>query len=281
MLAAAWFGCRPATSDGLRTAAAPVADEPPVADADTGFTLVRAAQAGPGAVAPPRRAYELAVLHILVPREQEVALEKIWNYLREDVLAADTDLRLRRNGLRVGVGHAQWWEPIRAALESLEGHQVAPTTSLRMPVGLPLALELDSEPRPQTLFCVGVDGFLSGGTWPESRNVLRVTYGPDLQDADRIVLRVIPEVHQKQDGWRWVRTEAGLWQIPRQAMQAFDAAGFTLTLGPGEFALLAPSENARVRGLLGDAFLTRASEGRHYCSYIFLRPEARQVGEHD
>jgi hypothetical protein len=111
--------------------------------------------------------------------------------------------------------------------------------------------------------------------------VLRVTYGPDIQDADRIVLRVVPEVHQKQDGWQWLRTEAGLWQVPRQAMRAFDAAGFALTLAPGEFALLAPNENAQVYGLLGGAFLTRESQGRHYRSYVFLRPEARHVGEYD
>jgi hypothetical protein len=255
--------------------------EPQVEDADTGFTLVRADHAQQQLAAPPRRAYELAVLHILVPQDQKAAMEKVWNFLREDTLEAETELRLRRNGLRVGVGHAQWWEPIKAAMEAIEGHRVAPATSLRVPVGFPLSLELDAEPREQTLFYVGHDGFLSGSTWPDSRNVLRVTYGPDVQDADRIILLVVPEVHQEQDGWQWVRTEAGLWQVPRQSTQAFDAAGVALTLSPGEFALLAPSENARIHGLLGDAFLTRESQGRHYHSYVFLRPEARHVGEHD
>ncbi|MBU0617978.1 MAG: hypothetical protein KKI02_09700 [Planctomycetes bacterium] len=281
LLAAACAACKPASSDWHRpnSPAAETATE--VRDADTGFTLIRADHAKQQTVEPPRLAYELAVLHILVPQDQEAAMEKIWNFLREDALEADTDFRLRQNGLRVGVGHAQWWEPIKAAMEAIEGYKVTPATSLRVPVGLPLSLELDSEPREQTLFYVGPDGILSGGTWPDSRNVLRVTYGPDVQDADRILLLVVPEVHQKQDGWQWLRTEAGLWQVPRQAMQAFDAAGFLLTLGPGEFALLAPSENAQVYGLLGGAFLTRESQGRHYSSYVFLRPEARHVGEHD
>jgi hypothetical protein len=280
-LAAACAGCKLASLDWPRPDPPAAQSAPEVQDADTGFTLIRTDQAERQPAKPPRRAYELAVLHILVPQEQQAAIEKIWNFLREDALDADTDLRLRRNGLRLGVGHAQWWEPIKAAVDAIEGHQVALVTSLRVPVGFPLSLELDSEPHQQTLFYVGSDGILSGGTWPESRNILRVTYGPDLQDVDRIVLLAVPEVHQKQDGWQWVRTEAGLWQVPRQAMQTFDATAFVLTLGPGEFALLAPSANARVSGLLGSAFLTRESQGRHYDSYVFLRPGARQVGEHD
>ena len=64
-------------------------------------------------------------------------------------------------------------------------------------------------------------------------------------------------------------------------MQSYNAAGFVVTLSPGEFALLAPAEAAQVEGLLGGAFLTRESQGRHYGSYVFLRPEARHVGQHD
>jgi hypothetical protein len=201
--------------------------------------------------------------------------------LREDVLDDETRLRLRQNGLRVGVGHAQWWEPIKVAMEAIEDHRVTFATSIRVPIGFPLSLELDSEPREQTLFCVGSDGVLSGTTWPDSRNVLRVVYGPDPRDAERVLLLAVPEVHQRREGWEWVRTESGLWQVPRQSMQRFEAAGFTLPLGPGEFVLVAPSENARIVGLLGQAFLTRASEGRRYNSYVFLRPEARQVGQHE
>ncbi len=275
-LAAACAGCRWFAS--ARTASDPA---PPTRTADTPFELVRADHAFQQQPERPRIVYDLAILHVLVPQEQEAAMEKIWNFLREDALEAHTDLRLRQNGLRLGIGHAQWWEPIKAALEAVEGHQVTRETSIRVPAGSPLALELDSEPRDQTLFWVGPDGLLSGSTWPASRNVLRVTYGPDLRDRDRIVLLAVPEVRQEQTGWRWVRTEAGLSQVPRRALQTFDAAGFMVTLGPGEFALLAPNASARVYGLLGGAFLTRESQGRHCNSYVFLRPEARYVGGHD
>ncbi|MFQ5807675.1 MAG: hypothetical protein ACE5I3_14615, partial [Phycisphaerae bacterium] len=252
-----------------------------IPDADNPLVFVQADPRQQIASRPPRLVYELAVLHILVPREQAGAMEKVWNFLREDGLDAETRLRLGQNGLRVGVGHVQDWQPIKAAMDAIEDHRVTSATPLSVPVGFPLSLELDSEPREQTLFYVGPDGILSGSIWPDSRNVLRVTYAPDLHDVERVRLLVVPEVHQRQHGWEWVRTEAGLWQVPRQAMQTFDAAAFVLTLSPGEFVLLAPSANARIYGLVGGAFLTRTSEGRNYNSYVFLRPEARHVGQHD
>ena len=274
-------GCElasPRQSSSLTPAGEP---ETEIADADTGFTLVRADQAEQIVLEPPRLVHELAVLNVLVPQGREDAMKKIWNFLREDVLDDEVRLRLGHNGLRVGVGHARWWEPIKAALDAIDGHRVTFATSIRVPVGFPLSLELDSEPRAQTLFYVGSDGILSGSTWPDSRNVLRVTYAPDPRDADRILLHAVPEVHQRRDGWEWVRTESGLWQVPRQSMQTFDAAEFVVTLRPGEFALLAPSADSRIYGLLGGAFLTRLCEGQGYNSYVFLRPEVRHVGQHD
>ncbi len=274
-------GCQVPPSTWLPPTEPAIETDPQIPDADTAFTLARRENPGETDIPPPRLVHELAMLHILVPQGQEAAVQKVWNFLREDRLDAETQLRLYQNGLRVGVGHVQDWEPIRAAMDAIEDHRVTSPTSLSVPVGFPLALELDSEPHDQTLFYVGSDGFLSGSTWPQSRNVLRVTYAPDRQDADRVRLFAVPEVHQRRDGWEWVRTEAGLWQVPRQTVQTFNAAAFVLTLSPGEFALVAPSANARIYGLLGGGFLTRACEGRHYNSYVFLRPEARHVGQHD
>ena len=252
-----------------------------VQDADTGFTLIRADHLHQQVERPPRLVYEMAALHVLVPRTRRADMDKIWNFLREDVIDADTQLRLRRNGLRVGVGHAQWWDPIKAAMDAIEGHKVLMTSPLRVPVGFPLSLELDAEPHDQTLFYVGRDGVLSGGSWPASRNILRISYSPAARQTDHVVLLAVPEVHQKREGWEWIRTEAGLWQVPRQDMQSFDEAGFMLSLDRGEFVMVAPSENSGVYGLLGGAFLTREAEGRHYDSYVFIRPEARQIGQND
>ena len=257
-------------------------DEPgseQIADADTAFTLLPPT---PAATQQPQRPVRsttvLSVLHVQIPHERRAAAEKVWNHLREDVLDSELALRLRRNGLRVGFGQAQWWDAIKAALDAIEGHRVSYMDAVRLPPGFPLGLELDTEPRDQTLFLVQPDGILSGDTWPQSRNVLLVTCGPDLQQAELVHLLVYPEVRQRLPGWRWVRTEAGLWQTPKQSGRIFHAASFSVVLGPGEFVLLAPSGDAEVFGLIGGAFLISEEDGRRYDSYVFLRPELTHVG---
>ena len=271
-----WFG---------RTADSP-ADEPvssdtsELPDADTGFTLVRS-NIGAGQAAGGQSIHQLAVLHVLIPRASVARMGDVWKFLREDVADADSLLRLRRNGFRVGIGHTQWWAPIKAAMDAIDGHRVSYATPVRMPVGVPLTLELDNEPHTQTIFWMDENGLLTGSTWPDSRNALRVVYGPSAEDPSRTLLRATPEVQQKQDGWEWVRTQAGLWQVPKQNAEQFAAAGFELSLAEGEFALIAPSDRAEVKGMLGRAFLSSTIEQADYYSYVFLRPETVHVRQSD
>jgi hypothetical protein len=251
-----------------------------IPDADTAFTPLTETSASTDEPRGPTRAgTELFVLHVQVPHSRRPTAEKIWSHLREDVLDSELALRMRRNGLRVGVGRAQWWDAIKAAIDAIDGHHVNYMDAVRLPPGFPLALELDTEPSDQTLFHVQPDGILSGGTWRDSRNVLLVTCAPDLQQADLVQLFVAPEVRQRLPGWRWVRTEAGLWQAPKQNGRIFHAAGFAVTLEPGQFVLVAPSDEADVPGLLGGAFLISEQDGRRYDSYVFLRPDLTHVGQ--
>lgn len=205
----------------------------------------------------------------------------MWRQLREDVFDAETQLRLRENGFRVGVGHTDFWSSIREALDAIPDQRVTQTAPVRVPFGFPLSLELDTEPRDQTLFFIGRDGIVSGGSWPASRNVLRVAYGPDPQQVDRVRVIARPEVHQEEEGMRWVRTEEGVWQVPRQRISAFDAAEFTISLRPAEFLLVATSDAAHVFGIIGRAFLTAEVEGVRYRSYLFLRPGVSDVVARD
>ena len=273
-----WIGCH---SPGSGSALTPGQNSEPdsLKSADTAFTAPPADI--PAKTAPPvvRASYELAILHILIPQTGMADAEKVWNYIREDVFDAETQIRFRENGLRIGVGHAQGWEPIKAVLDAVEGHKVTMATPVRLPIGYPLILELDVEPQQQTLFYVGRDGVLTGNTWPESRNVLRIAYGPDMANPENLLLQAVPEVHRQERNWEWIRSEAGLQPDPKDRMESFNIVGITASLAPGEFLLLTPSENAQVYGLLGGAFLTRISQGEHYNSFIFLRPEARQVGQ--
>jgi hypothetical protein len=223
----------------------------------------------------------LEVLHVLVPQAADQQAELLWSHLREDVLDARTTLRLRQNGLRVGVGHAQWWEAVHATLAAIDGVRSLAVNPVRVPPNYPLALELDTGPREQTLFCIGDDGILTGETWPHSRNVLRLSYTINLESPDAVRLTMIPEVRQWLEGWEWVRNEAGLTKRPNYTGRAYPAAGFILDLQPGEFLLVAPGVKADVYGLIGSAFLSRDDDGERFDSYVFLRADVNHVAQRD
>lgn len=248
---------------------------------DTSFTLTKVGEKDDTELRPARAMMVLGVLSVQIPEKSSAAASRIWEHVREEMLDAETRLRLSDNGFRAGIGHVKHWEPIRAVLDGIAGHKVVQTVPLRVPAGFPLALELDTEPRVQTLFHVGKDGVLRGGTFPSSRNALRVAYGPDVRRAERIRMGICPEVQQKQEGWRWVRTEEGLWQVPRQETNPFEDVTFEVSLARDEFLLIAPSESARLRGLIGRAMFTTEFEGTSYFTYVFLRPEVPDVGQRD
>jgi hypothetical protein len=259
----------------LWAASQPAADAPLHPDDVTIFKST--ADSPGGSLRPPRSSLVMAVLHVEVPQAAAAQMNRVWATLREEILPADALVRLRENGLRVAVGHEKFWSEIKAAMEAIPGCRVTAATPLRVPAGFPLSLELDAEPRDQTLFCIERDGNLDGGTYNESRNVLRVAYVQDASRPERIVFQAVPEVHQKSEGLRWVRTESGLWQVPRQETHAFAAAGFSITLEPGEFVLVAPSDRNHIQGLLGREFFTRETDGLRYQSFVFLRPDVENV----
>ncbi|MBK9119270.1 MAG: hypothetical protein IPM18_06655 [Phycisphaerales bacterium] len=219
----------------------------------------------------------VTVLYVQVPSHARAALEPLWNHLREDVLDAATEQRIRQNGLRIGFGHDEWWPAVKATLDAVPGTRVLTMDPLILPPHHPLALELDQRPREQTLFVMGTDGVLTGETWPQSRNVLRVVHELDLTRPERVRLHITPEVRQRLEGFRWVRGEGGFSQVPQYNGRSFWEAAFSVNLGPGEFLLLAPAEMADVYGILGGALLTREEDGVRHDSYVFLRADVNHV----
>ncbi len=222
------------------------------------------------------RVIDFAVFQAQVPVEGNAAMKAAWTHMRETLFDRATAVRLHENGLRVGVGNAGWWPAVKQALEQIEGCRVSRSEPIRVPVDFQLSLELDSEPREQTLFVVGRDGVLSGGTWPESRNILRVVASPPRSDGS-LRIDVTPELHQRLEGWETVRSESGLYEVPRQNRVSFDSAAFALDLAADEYVLIA-AEDGRQGGVIGGAFLTRAIDGRAYASYVFIKPYAVALG---
>lgn len=246
-------------------------------DADTGFTPRGAAQRS-AVPAPQPRALVLSILMVRVPPEQMAAADAIWRHLRENALDAQTQLSLRQNGLRVGVGSEQSWEAVQAALEGIEERRVTDNPPVELRPDTALGIELDSAPRDQTLFYVNRDGILTGQTWRGSRTILRIYYSVDARRPERVVLRVSPAVEQQKPGEDWSRDPSGAWTpAPSRTSDAIAAVSFVVGVGPGEFVVLGPSEAVRVPGLLGGALLTTENEGQRAISYLFLKPELKDV----
>lgn len=221
----------------------------------------------------------LTTLLVQIPRRDRTQTEAVWNHLREDVFDGRTALRLRQNGLRVGVGRAEWWEAVQTVLNSVPAVRSNEVTPVRVPPNYPLALELDTAPREQTLFFASDDGVLSGETWPQSRNVLRVSYELNLHNPERVRLVVVPEVRQHLDGWSWVKTDTGLAQVPNYAGRTFATAGFAAELEPGEFLLVAPTEASDGFGLIGSTFLTTQEDEQRFESFVFLRADVNRIAQ--
>lgn len=258
---------------GPRLGPALPAGEPPIiSDADTAFTLASGSNGGP-AGPPEVREVRLNILQVQIPSDRRGQAQRVWDHVRETMLDDDTLRTLRRNGFRVGVGHAERWEAIRGTLDAINGRRVREVDPVRLPAGMPLGIELDRAPREQTIFCVERDGILSGNTWTESRNLLRCSFTYDVRNAQRVLLSVVPEVRQRLPGFQWIRSEAGFEQAPRNDGQAFTAVAFTVPLEPGQFLLVGPSEKVEVAGVVGGAFLVEIDDTGRYDSYVFLRPE--------
>ncbi len=232
-------------------------------------------------VAAHQRAVPFHVILVQIPQTKRDQVVKIWNYLREDTLDSATVLRLHNNGLRVGVGNVEWWEPLRAAFAAIEGHRTSQPEPWRIPQRYPLNLELTEEPREHTVFYVAADGVLGGDIWPDSRCALQLTHELDLLDSQRDRVTILPVVRRAQSGWRRIRTESGLWSVPREDGRAYPEAAFTVGLDPGEYLVIAPSDTAGIPGLLGATFLTHSADTVVYEYYVIIRPDVRDAGPDD
>lgn len=276
MLSAASIGCE--GQRGLQLWGDEPKSAPPPAPSDDApsdrrsIPRERRSQMSAPAVAPPRPAISevrLVVLHVQVPCSERERTEKIWNHVDENPLDSETLLRLKRNGVRVGVGRLDWWDAIKTGLDTIEGVRVTELDPVRLFPNYRLGFDIDRAPHEQTIFVVGEDGILTGSTFQQSRNVLCAYYVADPRRDDRVMLSVVPEVRQRLEGWQWISTPEGVAQIPRDNIFALLPAGFTLPMESGQFLLLAPNDRADYFGLVGGRFLTEEIDGRRYDSFIF------------
>ncbi len=251
----------------------PFAPQPrPLPDADTAFTNTDSNRDATPRGNSKRGVLQISVISVQIPTRSIRSVTKVWDHLREDVIPGDTALRLRDNGLRVGISSLQWWNEVKSIFEAVDGHRALNAGPSVLQRGAPLQLDLDNDARDQTVFYLAPDGILSGHTLPASRNSLRLTWLPDSGSAEGVRVSFTPLVTQ-DSGWRWVKTDAGVAQAPGRDEHAYPAGAFTISASPDEFILLAPGENARLFGMLGGVLLRSRIDEVDYSTFIFLRPE--------
>jgi hypothetical protein len=218
---------------------------------------------------------------VRVPQQERAQVAPIWNYVRDDTIPSDRRLQLKQNGIRVGVGSMQWWEPVEAAIDAIDGAFSNEPQRWTLPQGYPLNLRLDDEPHEQTLFAIDDDGRLTGGTWAASISGLQLSYMIDPVNPQQAQVSVVPVVLQDQRGYRYIRTAGGLPRVLDATGRVFVESGLQLDMGPGEFLVIAPHETADVAGLLGTQLLTMRDEGLAYDYYVFVRPELSYAAARD
>jgi hypothetical protein len=267
-------------AEGAAVAAGGGVSWPTPRSADTGFTGTTGSRDSPRSdVRPTQGVVVLTPLHVRIPANRAQEAEALWNHMQEQVLDAGATLRLRRNGLRVGVSHSRFWDAVRAAVEAIDGRLVSNYDAFILPRGVPLFIDLDSSPHAQTLFAIDPDGNLSGTTLPPGRNRLRLTYTIDTRGDGGVFLSLVPEVAQRLEGTAWLDTAVGGQLRSSEKVTTFSAAAVTARLRDGEFLVVAPAEASPQTGLVGGAFFAEEINGQRYLSYVFLRPDLTRVGE--
>lgn len=238
-------------------------------------------QLGEGAPRRPMMVLQISfdVLRARVPRGFFSQSEKIWNHVNEAVVPQDSAVLLQRNGLRVAVGGADSWPPIRALLEA-QGPVETSQNSMTLKNGLPLVIEPDQRMRDQTMFMFRPDGTLGGASFPQSVNGLLLEYELAGAATDELRISVTPQVRLPKQSPRLSRSVPGYIDNPvAPPTRVFRELAFTVTAGPGQFIAIGPSRLIENVHLVGSLLLCDEREGERMESMYFITPQVLNTGQ--
>lgn len=203
--------------------------------------------------------------------------EKLWNPVNEDSLPVDVQLLLRNNGLRVGVAKESSWPQIKAALEAEKVEVSQDSQTLQN--GIPLSIELNAQPRDQTLFLIRSDGTMPGAAFPQSTNALRIEYWIPPNDPKSVIVELIPEIRlQRPTGQDNLAMALGNPAVlpPSRPLRELAAR---MRIGPDEFLVLGPSMVAQQPHLIGAMLLAEEIDGRKMESMCYITPKIITAGQ--
>ncbi len=195
---------------------------------------------------------------------------KIWNHV--DELRTDPKLlaRLARNGVRLGAVSAEAWPAIRTILEA--GAADVRKDQLLTPSGLPLAVEVGTIQKSESVFSYRANNQLVGKTFTGGKKVVKVDYAFHPEMGGRIDLQLSFEVRRDRGGITWAQTEDGVRQVPARDQHAFADLRTVLALNPGESVIIGPSAETSNEYLVGSRFFTGRRADERYETLYWLTP---------
>jgi len=223
-----------------------------------------------------RLAVHMDVLRVEVPLGAISESYKIWDHLDEHAIGGERVVMLKQNGLRVGVGRPEAWEPIKTIIEGITDRLI-----YHEPASLnarALALEISTGPDDQTVFWFRRDGTMKGETFPGSRNLLQVLCAISEQDPATLALKVMPEIRRNQQKMEWSREGERVRRVPVHRGRTFYELAVEVDLPTGRFLAVGPGHEIELRSVIGRALLTREIDGKRYESIYFLTPQVIRSG---
>ncbi len=220
----------------------------------------------------------LDVLRVEVPYGRVSKTYQVWNQLDEQCIGADRVVLLKRNGLRVGVGTPEAWQPIHTVLNDISDTMVYRESANFNP-GI-VSLPISEGPDDQHVFFFRSDGSIAGWSFPASHNVLTVSHQPDTDDPNAVRLKIVPEIRQSARKLEWSKRRGRVVRVPQYHGRVLHELAVTITLPEGRFLAIGPSKETELTSVVGRALLTREVDGKRYESIFFLTPRIIRQGVH-
>ena len=200
---------------------------------------------------------------------------KIWNHLDELRINPTTVPLLARNAVRVGVASPAAWPAIETILHAAGGE--LHREQLITQQGLPATIVVSAIGEPETIFSYARAGRLTGKTFPAGNKLIQFEYAfhPELGNCTELQLSF--EVQHDRGGVTWERRGEAIRQVPAIDRFAFEELNVLVTLDPGEFLVIGPSEKADNEYLVGSRYFTGEKSGRSYETLYCITPQPFQT----
>ena len=224
----------------------------------------------------------LEIFYARVPLEEDAAADELWQQVDEQCFDAELRRRLLANGLRVGVVNGA----LPAGLSNLlaltsEMPESSPDRVINGATAMPRVVRQlrqinrrdsmtiqASEQRDKAQVLVSEDGRLGGREYQHVQGVY--TLRAEATEGQRVVVRLIPELHHGEFRNRYAGSEQGTFiTMPSQERTVFDRLTMETSLAPGDMLVLACLPEARTS--LGGTFHYVNSAGRLERKLILVR----------